>query len=170
MDENDRDEIVIKGSKEFEDARGKISNYELTEGINWVGLITSKKDSIRANHYHPEQEQKVLVVSGSYISIYKDLSDPNSPTKDHLIMAGDLVITQPNIAHVMIFLEDSVIINLVNGDREPDKFKQHTIPYNVIDIKNPEEIDRYTIKYRYSLRIGGRTVEDNEKISKESSL
>jgi len=168
MDTSQKDEIIIKGSKEFEDERGKISNYELSESINWVGLISSKAGAIRANHYHPEQEQKILVVSGSYISIYKDLSDPNNSIKDHLVQAGDLVITPPNVAHVMIFLEDSIIINLVNGDREHDKFKQHTVPYNVINIKNPEELERYTSKYRYSFRVGGRAIEWVDKPTEQN--
>ena len=39
----------------------KISNHELTEPINLIGIIESKKGTIRANHYHPQQEQKCLI-------------------------------------------------------------------------------------------------------------
>ena len=49
-------EYVKDGENEFEDYRGKISNHELTEPINLIGLINSKKGTIRANHYHPQQE------------------------------------------------------------------------------------------------------------------
>ena len=66
-------EFVKKGEKEFIDKRGKISNYELTEPINLIGYIESVKGSMRANHYHPVQEQKVLLVKGQFISIYKSL-------------------------------------------------------------------------------------------------
>ena len=108
-----REEVIINGRDSFKDVRGNIDNYYLTEPINWIGLITTKgikenKNSIRANHYHPEQEQKVLVISGSYISIYKDLTDKNSTIKHHLIRAGDLVITPPNLAQAQIFLEDTI--------------------------------------------------------------
>ena len=51
-------EHVKGGQNEFIDKRGKISNHELTEPINLIGLISSKKGTIRANHYHPQQEQK----------------------------------------------------------------------------------------------------------------
>ena len=51
-------EHVRKGEKEFIDKRGKISNHELPEPVNLIGLIDSKKDTVRANHYHPIQEQK----------------------------------------------------------------------------------------------------------------
>ena len=41
--------------------RGTISNHELTEPINLIGLIDSKKGTVRANHYHPQQEQNVYL-------------------------------------------------------------------------------------------------------------
>ena len=37
-------ETIIKGQNLFEDARGKIINYELTGQVNFIGLITSKKE------------------------------------------------------------------------------------------------------------------------------
>ena len=36
-------EYVKTGENEFVDKRGKISNHELTEPINLIGLISSKK-------------------------------------------------------------------------------------------------------------------------------
>ena len=70
-------EFVKKGEKEFIDKRGKISNYELTEPINLIGYIESVKGSMRANHYHPVQEQKILLVQGQFISLYKNLLEKN---------------------------------------------------------------------------------------------
>ena len=43
-------EHVRDGDNEFVDSRGKISNHELTEPINMIGLIESKKGTIRANN------------------------------------------------------------------------------------------------------------------------
>ena len=42
-------EFVKGGMNEYADNRGKISNFELTEPINMIGLIGSKKGTIRAN-------------------------------------------------------------------------------------------------------------------------
>ena len=36
-------EYVVKGENEYVDERGKISNHELTEPINLIGLISQKK-------------------------------------------------------------------------------------------------------------------------------
>ena len=71
-------EYIFRGKNEFVDERGKISNYELPEPINLIGYIESKKGTIRANHFHPIQEQKCLLVKGQFISIYKDLLNKNS--------------------------------------------------------------------------------------------
>ena len=121
-------EYVKKGENEFIDDRGKISNYELPESINLIGLISSKKGSIRANHFHPIQEQKCLLTKGQVISVYKDLLNSNSPKITHVINEGDLIITKPNTAHAMIFSKDSVFLNLVKGEREHKNYGvTHTI-------------------------------------------
>ena len=64
---------MVDGQNEFIDQRGKISNHELTEPINLIGLIYCKKGTIRANHYHPQQEQKVFVTKGKIIEVFQDI-------------------------------------------------------------------------------------------------
>lgn len=134
---------ILKGGKTFEDERGSIINYELTEPINWIGLVSSKAGAVRANHYHPIQEQKVLLVSGCYIGVYRDINNPEV-VEHQLIKAGDIEVISPNIAHAMIFLEDSIFINLVRGEREHENFGKHTIPFKVVDSEAARE---YLAKY-----------------------
>ena len=43
-------EYVRDGENTYIDNRGSISNHELTEPINLIGMIKSKKGTIRANH------------------------------------------------------------------------------------------------------------------------
>lgn len=127
-------EYTTRGEKEFIDERGKISNYELTEPINLIGYIESKAGTVRANHYHPIQEQKCLLIKGKYVSVVKDLSDSNSVIESRLIKEGDMAIIKPNVAHTMVFLEDSIFLNLVRGEREHDNYGiTHTIPYILVD-------------------------------------
>lgn len=145
-------EYVITGSKEFVDDRGKISNYELPEPINLIGYIESKAGSVRANHYHPIQEQKCLLIKGSYISVIKDLSDSKAPIQTQIIKAGDVSVIQPNVAHTMVFLEDSIFLNLVRGEREHENYGvTHTIPYKLVDDKFKNELlQNYATKCRSS--------------------
>lgn len=129
-------EYIDRGGKEFVDSRGRINNYELTEPINLIGYIESKKGTVRANHYHPIQEQKCLLVKGQYISVIKDLSVPNAPIETRVINEGDIAIIKPNVAHTMVFTEDSVFLNLVRGEREHENYGvTHTIPYKLVDDK-----------------------------------
>ena len=143
-------EYKTRGKKEFVDKRGKISNYELTEPINLIGYIESVKGSMRANHYHPVQEQKVLLVKGQFISIYKGLLEKNSPKITHIINEGDSVVTKPNVAHTMVFTKDSIFLNLVRGEREHENYGiTHTLPYPlVLDEEKNQLLKNYKFKCR----------------------
>jgi len=134
-------EHVRKGEKEFVDKRGKISNHELPEPINLIGLIDSKKGTVRANHYHPIQEQKCLVTKGQFISVYQDLLNKNSPKITHVVNEGELIITKPNTAHAMVFPKDTVFLNLVRGEREHDNYGvTHTIKHVLVDDKEKDSL------------------------------
>lgn len=125
-------EYLERGDKEFIDDRGLISNYELTEPINLIGYIESKKGTVRANHYHPIQEQKCLLISGQYISVIQDLNSSIIETK--IINPKDMVITKPNVMHTMVFTKDSVFLNLVRGEREHENYGiTHTIRSIIVD-------------------------------------
>ena len=152
IDKNDL-EHIFKGQKEFIDKRGKISNYELPEPINLIGYIESKKGTIRANHYHPVQEQKCLLIKGQFISIYKDLLNDKSPKITHVVNEGDLIVTKPNVAHAMVFTEDSIFVNLVRGEREHENYGiTHTLPFELI---NEKEKNSLMSIYRFECRCCG---------------
>ncbi|MDP6647839.1 MAG: cupin domain-containing protein [Candidatus Woesearchaeota archaeon] len=124
-------EKAIKIDPAFTDERGAISNI-LEEDICHVAIITSKKGSIRANHYHPKQIQYVYLVSGKYETVSKDMKDDNAKEETLVVEPGTLVITPPMIAHAMRFLEDSVILNLTTGHRDSKNFEEHTVKHKLI--------------------------------------
>ena len=147
-------EYIKKGEKEFIDARGKISNHELPEPINLIGYIDSVKGSVRANHYHPIQEQKCLLVKGQFISVYQDLLNINSPKITHVVNEGDLIVTKPNTAHAMVFTKDSIFLNLVRGEREHENYGvTHTIRKVIVD----EDVRKKLISiYKFDCRCCGK--------------
>ena len=129
-------EFVKKGEKEFVDERGKISNHELPEPVNLIGYIDSKKGTVRANHFHPIQEQKCILTKGQFISVYKDLLNIKSQKITHVVNEGDLIVTKPNVAHAMVFTKDSTFLNLVRGEREHKNYGvTHTIRHVLVDDK-----------------------------------
>ncbi len=148
-------EYIIRGGKEYADIRGRILNYELTEPINLIGWIESREYTVRANHYHPIQEQKCLLISGRYVSVTQDLSYPNAPIEYKVIHAGDIAVIRPNVAHAMVFLTDSIFLNLVRGEREHENYGiTHTIPYELVAPDIRDEIIRM---YRRDCRCCGYT-------------
>jgi len=129
-------EHVRDGENEYKDNRGKISNHELPEPINLIGLIDSKKGTTRANHYHPIQEQKCLVTKGQFIEIFQDIINENSPKVTQVVNEGQLSIIKPNVAHTMVFSKDTVFLNLVRGERDHDNYGlTHTIKHVFVDEK-----------------------------------
>jgi nucleoside-diphosphate-sugar epimerase len=129
-------EHVRDGSNLYVDDRGKISNHELTEPINLIGLIESKKGTIRANHYHPQQEQKCLFTKGQIIEIFQDIVNPNAPKITQVVNAGQLSIIKPNVAHTMVFTKDTTFLNLVRGERDHENYGiTHTIKHVFVDEK-----------------------------------
>jgi nucleoside-diphosphate-sugar epimerase/dTDP-4-dehydrorhamnose 3,5-epimerase-like enzyme len=129
-------EHVRDGNNLFRDNRGVISNHELTEPINLIGMIDSKKGTIRANHYHPQQEQKCLFTKGQIIEIFQDIINPMAPKITQVVNAGQLSIIKPNVAHTMVFTKDTTFLNLVRGERDHENYGiTHTVPHVFVDEK-----------------------------------
>jgi hypothetical protein len=118
-----------------------------------------------------------LVVKGKYVSVIKDLMDDKALTKTVIIKKGDISVIKPNVAHTMVFLEDTEFLNLVRGEREHENYGiTHTIPYKLVDdtfrndivknyfeFKNPNLKPPKTIKvtpsYQLNISSGDRTVQ-----------
>ena len=146
-------EYVKDGEDLFSDNRGEISNHELTEPINLIGLIDSKKGTIRANHYHPQQEQKCLFTNGQIIEIFQDIINPNSPKITQVVNAGQLSVIKPNVAHAMVFTKDTTFLNLVRGERDHNNYGiTHTIKHEFVD---ENEKDLLLECYKFNCRCCG---------------
>ena len=148
-------EYVKDGENLFVDKRGKISNHELTEPINLIGLIDSKRGTMRANHYHPQQEQKCLFTKGQIIEVFQDIVNPGSPKITQVVNEGQLSIIKPNVAHTMVFTKDTTFLNLVRGERDHEKYGvTHTIKHNFVDEKEKNLLLKC---YKFDCRSCGNT-------------
>lgn len=113
------------------DERGAITN--IFEGsIGHTALITSKKNSVRGNHYHKKDHQYIYLVSGAFESHSCDVRDPQK--KQVLkVKAGDLVDTPPLTAHAQKFTEESVFLALSTRQREEGKYEEDTVAFPLIE-------------------------------------
>merc|ERR1712078_950412 len=139
----------------FKDERGVISNHELTEPINLIGMTNSKRGTIRANHYHPQQEQKCLFTKGQIIEIFQDIINPHGPKITQVVNEGQLSVIKPNVAHTMVFTKDTTFLNLVRGERDHENYGiTHTIRKTIVEEKEKELLLKC---YKFECRSCGST-------------
>ena len=102
--------MKIKKLIKHSDKRGLIIN--LISKFQSCALITSKKNTIRANHYHKEDWHYCYVLSGKIKYIYSKI---NAKKKECICCKkGELFFTPPKIVHAMHFLEDTTFITIEN--------------------------------------------------------
>ena len=98
---------VLKLNEPYIDSRGLIQSLvSLSEPIiQSAVIIESKKDTVRANHYHKEDWHYCYLISGSIDYYYRDVGDNNEPAVVR-INPGDVFYTPAMLEHAMYFNED----------------------------------------------------------------
>lgn len=114
--------------KSFEDARGVIQNLLLSTVRN-VALVTSKKDTVRSNHYHKEDWHYLYVISGSF-NYYERGIDGSSDVEPILVKAGEMVFTAPFKVHRTDFLEDTVMLSMGKNPQEHTRHEEDLVRVN----------------------------------------
>ena len=114
-----------KGLGYFKDDRGEIADVFYNENINHVAIISSKKGSIRGNHYHKLTVQHTLVIKGKMQYWYKSL-DPDSKALSININAGEMVTSLPNQIHALMALEDNECLVFTEGVRGGHDYEKDT--------------------------------------------
>jgi uncharacterized RmlC-like cupin family protein len=108
----------------FEDERGVIKN--IADGkLGDVAIITSKANSVRANHVHDDDWHLSYLVSGSMKYFWKNEIEA-SETKSVVIKAGEMVYTPKKSPHKMQFLEDSIFIAVSQLSRVQENYEEDT--------------------------------------------
>lgn len=120
---------VIKIKPEFIDQRGYISRIVDDDKIKFraVLYITSRKGSIRGNHYHKSDYHYVYCLSGKFKYSEKDMHKEGSSVECVILEPGDLILSNPLIAHSMEFLEDTVFLAITTEHRQQEKYEQDTV-------------------------------------------
>lgn len=125
------------------DTRGSIQNL-LHERCGSAVLITGKKDTVRAQHWHRTDWHFCFVISGEIEYREAPLVGQETPDVDgggrppgikpnvaqlatHVLPAGSLFYTPPLRAHAMCFRQDTIFLTLGNRARTPEDHEKDLV-------------------------------------------
>lgn len=97
------------------DDRGCIQSL-LNFPMKNVSLISSKRGSVRSNHYHLTDWHYMYVISGSF-DYYSRPTGSNKELSVIRVNAGEMVFTPPLEDHATVFLEDTQLLVMSRNPR-----------------------------------------------------
>ena len=120
----------VKVVGKFKDHRGLILNIS-NELFRSCVLITSKKNSIRANHYHKKDWHYCYILKGR-IEYYSRKVGSNKKPKKEIFKKGDLLFTPPMVEHAFYFPIETSFITLGKGTRKRVNYEKDTVRITLI--------------------------------------
>ena len=113
------------------DGRGSIQGL-VNFPVKNVTLITSKKGSVRSNHYHKTDWHYMYVLSGKADYYYRPTGSNEAPKKV-LIKQGDLIFTPPMEDHTTIFLEDTSLLAMSRNPRDQETYESDVVRVTLVE-------------------------------------
>lgn len=120
------------------DHRGEIANLLLTP-ITSVARITSKRGTVRANHYHRTDWHYTFVEHGTVFYFERAVGDDSVPAPRSFV-SGEMFFTPPNIEHAMLFAEDCIIFTFAKNKRTHEEHESDVVR---VDFVTPDIIAKY---------------------------
>lgn len=123
-------EVIVRLESPFSDERGVIQPLVDVPMKSCV-LITSKKGTIRANHYHKTDWHFCYVLDGS-IEYYHRAVGNKDPPKKVVIKKGELFFTPSMEEHAMVFPEDTTFLTLGGNSRKQASYESDLVRIELI--------------------------------------
>ena len=127
-------EVKITLEKPFIDKRGGIQPLvDMT--MKSCVLISSKKGTIRANHYHKTDWHFCYVLEGEIDYYHREVGDKEVP-KMEKIKKDELFFTHPMVEHAMVFHKDTVFLTLGGNSRIQSEYEADLVRVDLISSEN----------------------------------
>jgi dTDP-4-dehydrorhamnose 3,5-epimerase-like enzyme len=97
-----------------------------------LSLISSKKGTVRSNHYHLTDWHYMYVMSGSFDYHYRPVGSTDAPSLMRL-SAQQMVFTPPMEEHATVFLEDTVLLVMSRNPRDQEAYEADVRRVMLID-------------------------------------
>jgi len=123
-------EVIVPMAKAFVDARGEIQPL-VDSTMRSALIITSKKGTVRANHYHKTDWHYCYVMSGSIQYYYRPVGSKAKPEKV-LVKTGELFFTPPMVEHAMVFPEDTTFLTLSLNARNQKAYEKDLVRIELV--------------------------------------
>ena len=124
-------DVIVPLPPSFEDARGGIQPL-VDATMQSAVLITSKKGTVRANHYHKTDWHYCYVLEGRIEYHHRPHGGIAAP-EVVVVEAGQLFFTPPMVDHAMVFLEDTVFLTLGRNSRAQEVYEADVERITVVE-------------------------------------
>ncbi len=108
-------EVIVTMEAPFADSRGEIQPL-VDRAMRSAVLISSKKGTVRANHYHKTDWHYCYVLEGRIEYHHRPHGSDAAP-ETVIIEKGQIFFTPPMVDHAMVFVEDTTLLALGRNSR-----------------------------------------------------
>jgi len=122
--------VLVPLEKPHKDKRGMI--LPLVDVVMRSALlITSRKGTVRANHYHKKDWHYCYVLEGEIDYYHRPVGGKGKPKKV-TVKKGRLFFTPPMVEHAMVFTRDTTFLCLSRQPRDPDSYEKDLIRVELV--------------------------------------
>jgi quercetin dioxygenase-like cupin family protein len=118
-------QVLVELEKPFVDARGSIQPLVDVPMESCV-LITSKKGTVRANHYHQTDWHYCYVLEGE-IEYYERPTGSTEAATKTVIGKGQMFFTGPDLDHAMVFTQDTTFLTFGRNSRAQEVYEADVV-------------------------------------------
>ncbi|MBF0093727.1 MAG: cupin domain-containing protein [Alphaproteobacteria bacterium] len=117
--------VLVALEKPFADERGAIQPLVDVPMKSCV-LISSRKGTVRANHYHRTDWHYCYVLEGE-IEYYERPHGSEQPPTRTLVGKGQMFFTGPGLDHAMVFTEDTTFLTWGRNSRAQEVYEADVV-------------------------------------------
>ncbi|PYO09563.1 MAG: hypothetical protein DMD30_05500 [Gemmatimonadetes bacterium] len=113
------------------DERGAIQSI-VNFPMKNLSIISSKKGSVRSNHYHVTDWHYMYVLKGSFDYYYRPTGSAEQPSVTR-VKAGEMIFTPPMEDHATVFLDDTEMLVVSRNPRDQESYESDVRRVVLID-------------------------------------